>query len=102
VSISDAIRARGFGGGWYFRGRDAFQEDVAASEEADEDAVDDLGLANDDFADLLADSGELRGGELKSSLWLHLDILSQWVCGPFLEDLNPAITGRGCDGEALF
>jgi hypothetical protein len=56
---------------------------VAAREEADEDAIDDLLLADDDLADFLADAGELRGGELKSDLWLHQIILAQWLWWTF-------------------
>jgi len=41
---------------------DAFEKDVAAGEEADEDAIDDLLLADNNFADFLANTGKLRGG----------------------------------------
>ena len=52
--------------------RDAFKEDVAVSEEADEEAVDEVLLADDDTSDLFAearhpgaggvDGGGHRGG----------------------------------------
>ncbi len=61
----------GFAESW-----NAFEEDVAAREEANEHAVDDFLLADDDLADFLAYTVELRGRKLKSCLWLHLDILS--------------------------
>ena len=53
----------------------AFEQHVAAGEQADENAVDDILLADDDLSDFLADPVELRGGELKGGIGLHPDYI---------------------------
>ena len=42
--------------------RDAFEQHMAASQEANQDAVDDMLLADNDFADFLAHLIEMTGG----------------------------------------
>jgi hypothetical protein len=54
----------------------AFEQDVAAGEEADEDAIDHLLLADDDLADFVAHLIEVAGGELESGVGPHLFILA--------------------------
>jgi hypothetical protein len=54
----------------------AFEQNVAAGEEADEDAIDHLLLADDDFADLIAHLIEVAGGELEGRAGMHLFILT--------------------------
>ena len=53
----------------------AFEQHVAAREQADEHAVDDVLLADDDLSNFCADPVELRGGELKSGIGLHPDYI---------------------------
>ena len=43
----------------------AFEQNVAAGEQADQDAIDDVLLADDDLADFLAHLIEMTGGELE-------------------------------------
>ena len=49
----------------------AFEQDVAAGEQADENAVDHGLLADDDFPDLVTNFLELGGGELERGFRLH-------------------------------
>ena len=55
---------------------------MAAGEEADEDAIDHMLLADDNFADFLAHLIEMTGGELNCGLGGHNLILAvtRWKC----------------------
>ena len=46
------------------KSRNAFEQHVAAGEQADQNAVDHVLLADDDFSNFVADSFELGGSEL--------------------------------------
>src|SRR5205807_7105775 len=54
---------------------DAFEQDVAAGQEADQDAFDNVILSDDDFADLLTDLVELRGCGVEGIVGGHVLIL---------------------------
>ena len=54
----------------------AFEQNVAAGQQTDQDAVDDVLLADDDLADFLAHLIEMTGGELKCGLGTHVLILA--------------------------
>ena len=49
----------------------AFEQDVTSREQADEHAIHDVLLANDDLADLASNFGELGGGKFESCVRLH-------------------------------
>jgi hypothetical protein len=55
--------------------RDAFEQYMAAGQKADENAIDHLLLADDDFADFAAHLIEVAGGDLESGVG-HLYILA--------------------------
>lgn len=57
---------------------------MASGEEADENAVDNVLLTDDDLADLAADLIEAAGSELEGSVGRHLYIL----CGESRRGLN--------------
>lgn len=48
---------------------DAFEEDVAAREQADEDAVDDVLLADDDFSNFRADEVQSDTASGRAAGW---------------------------------
>ncbi len=58
----------------------AFQQHVAAGEQADQHAIDDVLLADDDLADFLAHLIEMTGGELECGLGTHDLILAVTDC----------------------
>ena len=51
---------------------------MAAGEQTDQDAIDDVLLSDDNFADLFADLVELSCRELKRGVGGHLIILDVW------------------------
>ena len=51
----------------------AFEQHVAAGEQTDQDAVDDVLLADDDLSDLVADLFEMAGGDLQGGICAHVD-----------------------------
>ena len=55
--------------------RHAFEQHVAAGQQTDQNAIDHVLLADDDFADFITDPVELRGSELESGIGLHRIIL---------------------------
>ncbi len=55
--------------------RHAFQQNVTAREQANQDAVHHIMLADDDFSDLLPDLIQLRGGNLEGGIGGHYPIL---------------------------
>jgi hypothetical protein len=68
---SESPQQSGFPEPWH-----PFQKYVATSQEADENAIDDLLLTDDDFADFLAHQIEMMGGELSWGLGTHDLILT--------------------------
>ena len=60
--------------------RNAFEQHVAARQQADQHAIDDVLLADDDLSDFLADPVQLSRGELEGGIWLHRTILPQNDC----------------------
>ncbi len=63
--------------------RHSLQQNVAAGQQADQDAVDHVLLADDDFADFLAHLIEMTGGELKCGLGTHVSYFNgdeRWNC----------------------
>ena len=58
----------------------AFEQHVAAGQQADQDAFDDVVLADDDLADFLAHLIEMTGGELECRLGTHVFILAVTGC----------------------
>ncbi len=56
--------------------RNAFEQHMAAGEQADQNAVDHILLADDNLADFLTDPVELRGGELEMRYRAALDYSS--------------------------
>ncbi len=54
----------------------AFEQNMAAGEQADQDAIDHVLLADDDLADFLAHLIEMTGGELECRLGTHVLILA--------------------------
>ena len=78
--MEDAAQSPQQGG--FAEARNAFEQNVAAPEEADEDAIDHVLLADDDFADFLAHLIEMTGGELNCGLGEHDLILAvtRWKC----------------------
>jgi hypothetical protein len=63
--------------GGFAEARDAFEQHVAAGDHAYENAVDDLGLTDDDFADFLPDLVEVLDRLTEGAICRHLLILWQ-------------------------
>jgi hypothetical protein len=68
--------------GGFAEARDAFEQNVTSRQQADEDAIDHMLLADDDFTDFLAHLVEVTGGELDIGLGTHDLILTVtgWKC----------------------
>jgi hypothetical protein len=63
--------------GGFAETRDAFEQHVAAGDHTNQDAVDDLGLTDDDFADFLPDFVEVLDRLTEGAICRHLLILWQ-------------------------
>ena len=55
--------------------RDAFQQNVSAREQTNQDAIHHILLADDDLGDFLSDLIQLRGGKLEGGIGGHYLIL---------------------------
>ena len=72
--------------------RHAFEQDVAVGQQADEQPVDQVALADDDVADLLAQAVQTRASSLTRSLMavIPVSISAQ----PLARRIRPAARGR--------
>jgi hypothetical protein len=78
--MEDAAQSPQQGG--FAETRNAFEQNVAACEEAYEDAINHMLLADDNFADFFAHLLKMTGGELNWGLGGHDLILAvtRWKC----------------------
>ena len=87
--------------GGFAQSRHAFQQHVAAGKEANQYAVDDVLLPDDDFADLAADKIQPRNGFRKRRRVSHMNIVWQAGTQPFPPGPGPATNVTPADGSGM-